>query len=108
MSAQWPYYEEGSKTITQEDEVLATSVLLVECLFADTNLREYWNHYAQNGSEFDWKVKKLLRESLKGYLEPNNRHHEIAIAIKEVVDGKYQTLKGIREVMEKKLKEIHP
>ena len=62
--AKWPYYSEGADPLTEEDDLIAVTVVVIECMFADQNCRDSWWDLLKLEDKYDYKPENLIHDLL--------------------------------------------
>lgn len=96
----WPYYCQNEEPLTQFDDVIAASVLLVEILLADDYCRKEWPELVANHERTHDDPLMLLAREL-GRFEGKN-HQQVAPilgVIKQVLAGEVRAIEPLSEAV---------
>lgn len=82
--AQWPYYVESEQLLGLEDDVVAFAVMILESLYSDLNLRDYWNDLVKLEDKYDYQPCKLIEDVIPRFKVLDHPYRPLALVLEAI------------------------
>lgn len=97
--AKWPYYIEGDTSISEEDDIIAAAVIVVECLLADENSRDSWKDYVKLEDKYDYQPAKLILDLVRPWKRDECPYAPLALILERIALGEVDTMNVLVEAL---------